>query len=511
MSNSSGGSRPPNVLFVTIDQWRADSLSCAGHPCALTPNIDALAERGVRFARHYAQAAPCGPSRASLLTGTYLHTHRSVDNGTPLSAHLTNLALELRAAGYDPTLFGYTDTTIDPRTVDDPDSPWLRTYEGVLPGFTVGTRLPEAAEEWVEWLRGHGYDFADVWDAYRQRDDVDATGRGASWAPTRYAAEHSEAAFLVERFGQWHTALGAGQPWFAHVTFLRPHPPYVAPAPYHDLIDPATVPEPVRHATVTEEGAEHPMVAGAMFVDVVRPPTAPVDMAQLQATYWGNLAEVDAQLGRLLDVVDAAGQADETLVVLTSDHGEQLGDHWLLQKLGFFEASYHVPLIVAGPGVADAAVGRVVDEHFTESVDVMPTILERCGVPVPSQCAGESLQPFLDGGVPERWREAAHWEWDFRDAAVHAPPDAGLTLENCVLAVHRERGRKYVHFAGLPPAFYDLDADPGELHNLAGNPARQAEVLECAQRLLSWRLSSDDQTLANLTATPEGMADLHSR
>lgn len=509
--SAAGGDRRPNILFVTIDQWRADSLSCAGHPCARTPNIDLLAARGVRFARHYAQAAPCGPSRASLLTGTYLHTHRSVGNGTPLPSHLTNLALELRAAGYDPTLFGYTDTTADPRTIDDPASPWLRTYEGVLPGFTVGTRLPEAAEEWVEWLRGHGYDFTDVWDAYRQRDDVDTTGRGASWAPTRYAAEHSEAAFLVERFGQWHASLDAGSPWCAHVTFLRPHPPYVAPAPYHDLIDPSSVPAPVRHATVEDEGAEHPMVAAAMFAEVVRPPSDPVDMAQLQATYWGNLAEVDAQFGRLLDLVDQAGQADETLVVLTSDHGEQLGDHWMLQKLGFFEASYHVPLLVAGPGVAvtaGGAAGAVVEEHFTEAVDVMPTILELCGLPVPSQCAGSSLRPFLEGTVPTRWREAAHWEWDFRDALAAAGVDVGIDLDQCVLAVRREKDRKYVHFAGLPPAFYDLAGDPDELHNLADDPSRQAEVLECAQRMLSWRLSSDDQTLANLTATPDGIVDL---
>lgn len=260
-----------NLLLVTIDQWRADSLGCAGHPAAVTPNIDRLASRGVRFARHYSQAAPCGPSRASLLTGTYLHQHRSVGNGTPLPADLTNLALELRRASYDPTLFGYTDTTVDPRTVDA-DSPWLSTFEGVLPGFTVNVRLPEAAEPWLEWLRAKGYEFDDVRDAYRQRNDADdpnASGKGASWAPVRYAAEHTEAAFLVERFGDWHAALG-DEAWSAHVTFLRPHPPYVAPEPYNDLIDPNDVDLPARHTTMEEEGAQHPMVAGAMFVEEIR-------------------------------------------------------------------------------------------------------------------------------------------------------------------------------------------------------------------------------------------------
>src|SRR6266700_1072324 len=124
----------PNVLFVTADQWRGDSLSCAGHPVVRTPNLDRLAASGARFARHFAQAAPCGPSRASLYTGMYLMNHRSVLNGTPLDARHDNVALMARRLGYEPALFGYTDTSIDPRTVAAGD-PRLFRYEGVLPGF----------------------------------------------------------------------------------------------------------------------------------------------------------------------------------------------------------------------------------------------------------------------------------------------------------------------------------------------------------------------------------------
>ena len=102
----------PNILLVTLDQWRGDCLGAAGHPVVRTPHLDRLAAEGIRFTSHYAQAAPCGPSRASLLTGTYQHVHRSVQNGTPLDARFTNLALEARAAGYDPVLFGHTDTTV---------------------------------------------------------------------------------------------------------------------------------------------------------------------------------------------------------------------------------------------------------------------------------------------------------------------------------------------------------------------------------------------------------------
>jgi len=494
-----------NVLLITIDQWRADSLGCGGHPVALTPNIDRLAARGVRFVRHYAQAAPCGPSRASLLTGMYQHRHRVVGNGTPLDARFTNLALEMAAAGYRPTLFGYTDTTVDPSVVERPDDPRLRTYEGVLPGFEVEVQLPEAADRWIEWLVTKGYDRpASVWDLYGDRDTTDAAGRGASWAPVRYSSDHTEAAFLVERFVEWHRAQPSDTPWFAHLTFLRPHPPYVAPAPFHDLIDPDDVPMPVRHADRRAEGAQHPLVAGAMFVPEAAAPDSDLDTRQLRATYWGMLAEVDEKLGWLLDDLDATDAAD-TLVVLTADHGEQLGDHWLIEKLGFFDESYHIPLIVSGPGVV---AGGVVDE-FTENVDLMPTILTAVGADVPGQCDGVALQPFLHGRAPSNWRDAAHWEWDWRDPVASQLLGVPLTMSN--LAVLRDRHGKYVHFAGMAPAFYDLDVDPHELHNVAEDPAYRDRVLEYAQRLLSWRMSTEDQTLARLVATSRGMIDLEAR
>jgi arylsulfatase A-like enzyme len=120
-----------NVLFITADQWRGDCLSVMGHRCLQTPHLDSLAADGILYKRHFAQASPCGPSRASLYTGMYLQNHRSVVNGTPLNARHTNVALEARKAGYDPALFGYTDVSADPRShaLNDPA---LRTYSSVL-------------------------------------------------------------------------------------------------------------------------------------------------------------------------------------------------------------------------------------------------------------------------------------------------------------------------------------------------------------------------------------------
>ena len=189
----------PNVLLVTLDQWRGDCLSTADHPMVQTPNLDAFAAQGVRFNAHYVQASPCGPSRASLLTGTYQHTNRVVFNGTPLAADFTNVALEARAGGYDPQLFGYTDITVDPRTVPD-DDPSLLTYEGPLPGFTVALDLRDDREAWYRWLEERGHDISDRERFLRPSEGEEIPeGRGSSWPPTVFSADETETAGTISR------------------------------------------------------------------------------------------------------------------------------------------------------------------------------------------------------------------------------------------------------------------------------------------------------------------------
>jgi arylsulfatase A-like enzyme len=221
------------------------------------------------------------------------------------------------------------------------------------------------------------------------------------------------------------------------------------------------------------------------------------------------MSEVDAQIGRLIDGLQARGAWDDTLVVLTSDHGEQLGDHWLTEKLGWFDQSYHIPLIVRDPRAdADATRGTVVTDRFTENVDVMPTILEWIGVVPPVQCDGASLLPLVHGASPSTWRDAVCWEWDFRDPTGRYTKEMfGLAVDECSLAVLRDEHGKYVHFTGLPPLFYDLDEDPDELHDRAADPAHAATVLAYAQRLLSLRMRNAERTLTGLLVTPMGVIE----
>ena len=207
------------------------------------------------FANHWAQAAPCGPSRACLYTGTYLSQNRSVLNGTPLDARFTNVALEARAAGYDPVLFGYTDTSIDPRTVPA-DDPRLRTYEGVLPGFRPVVDFPfEPLTPWIDWLVELGYERPErPHDIFRADPSFPgAADHFPTWAPPVYRAEHSETAYLTDRLLAWLDDQGDG-PWFAHASYLRPHPPYRAGG---------AVPRPLRPGRRAAAGAgRHPRAGG---------------------------------------------------------------------------------------------------------------------------------------------------------------------------------------------------------------------------------------------------------
>jgi arylsulfatase A-like enzyme len=497
--------RPLNVLFITADQWRAECLSVRNHPLVRTPNLDALAGEGVLFANHFANAAPCGPSRTSLHTGMYLQNHRSGTNGTPLEARHSNWAKEAAAAGYDPVLFGYTDTSLDPRELND-DDPWLRTYEGPLPGIRPLVLMGETPYPWTDWLKSKGFEVPEpIARAYSHRGaGPDYESGAAVPKPLAYPAEVDDTNFLVDRCIDY--IRDAKGPFIAHLSILRPHPPFIAPEPYNAMYDPVAVPGFSRLQTPAEEAVQHPWLAYQLSRREFRAPADEKKLRRMKAVYYGLMSEVDAALGRVFAMLKAEGRWDDTLIIFTSDHGEQMGDHWLLGKCGYFDASYRIPLIIRDPRrAANAGRGSVITS-FSENVDIMPTMLEAIDAPIPLQCDGSSLAPFLEGrGAPANWRSEAHWEFDFRDPAdAAAEQQLGLTLHQCTMNVIRDERFKYVHFTKLPPLLFDLGTDPGEFTNLAGEPSYVSVMLEYAQKLLSWRMNHDEQVLTHISLTHEG-------
>ena len=504
------GERKGNVLFITVDQWRGDSMSALGHPLVETPTLDALAAAGVLFANHWANTAPCGPSRASLHTGMYLQNHRSALNGTPLDARFTNVALEVRKAGYDPVLFGYTDTGVDPRTVA-PGDPRLKTYEGVLPGFRpiVNDPLDKGAVEWGKWLAARGREVPSNPQLLYKPDlsYPGASDHPYSWAPSQITAEETETAFMVEKLIEYLTAHG-DEPFFIHASFIRPHPPYLNPPGYHDLYSPDDIPPFVAHPTRAAERAMHPLNDVLLILPPLAAPDDEAERRQMRATYHGMQKEVDDQLGRLFAWLDNAGLTDNTLVVLTSDHGEMGGDHWCFEKAGYWDQSYYIPLVIRDPRPeANATRGSVV-RAYTENVDVMPTILDWLGCEIPNQADGWPLTPWLEGGAaPPNWRTEAHYEWDFRHPATKlAERYLSIPSAHCVLNVVRSDRYKYVQFAAdsrlLPPLLFDLAADPGQLTSVASSTEYRDVAWEMTQTLLQWRMRNDERTLVNQFLDP---------
>ncbi|MBB4952858.1 arylsulfatase A-like enzyme [Agrobacterium vitis] len=497
----------PNILLVTADQWRGDCLSAVGHDVVRTPNIDALAKEGVLFHKHFAGTAPCSPARASIYTGLYQMNHRVCRNGSPLDTRFDTIALAARRAGYDPTLFGYTDVSLDPRSLD-PADPHLTTYEGVLPGFSTGQLLLEDDRQWLSWLKTRR-------GGERPERDLHLTGTERPARPNReppaYSADETQTAFLTDAFLNWREE--QTRPWFAHISYLRPHPPFCVPEPYNRMFEPDVATKLVRHPTLEAEMAAHPLAA--LFLSRIPQSSflygaegracdwSPDEINTIRAIYYGMIAEVDAQFGRIMATLKHSGEWDNTIIIFTSDHAEMMGDHWMFGKGGFYDGSYHIPLVIRDPAHA-ATAGRIVD-NFTSSADLMPTLLQRLNIAAKNHQDGASLLPFLAGEHPAGWRDHAFWEFDFRDVATNVPEEAlGLKSSQCNLAVLRDHHFKYVHCAGLPPLLFDLQADPGELTNLADEPAHLATRLHYAEKLLALRAEHLDQTLAYTELWDEG-------
>lgn len=494
--------RVRNVLYIMCDQLRWDYLSCYGHPRLQTPHIDALAAQGVRFDRAYVQSPVCGPSRMSAYTGRYMSSHRSTWNFVPLPIDERTLGDYLGPAGVRVALAGKTHFVTDQAAMQlrgiAPHSVHGRSLlEGGfepfdrMDGVYVGRRSAEfLGTPYAGYLAARGFGGGNAWHDWVNSAEGPNGELLSGWQlrhahlPARIPEEHSETAYTTTRAIEFIRMQGE-QPWCLHLGYIKPHWPYVAPSPYHELYGADDVTAAVR--SERERTAAHPVYAAFMQ----RPESVSFARDEVRRhvipAYMGLVKQIDDHIGRLMRFLEQVGRLDDTLIVFTSDHGDYLGDHFLGEKELFHDASARVPLIVVDPDPAADATRGLVRKELVEAIDVLPTILHALGVEPPTHIIeGRSLLQWSRGdGSALPWRDMVVSELDyaFRTDTVDL---LGRSHHDCRAVMLFDGRWKYVHYDGYRPQLFDLRDDPDELVDLGEDAACEARRRGFHDRLFEW-------------------------
>jgi arylsulfatase A-like enzyme len=487
-----------NVLFIMCDQLRWDYLSATGHPHLHTPHIDRLAARGMLFDRCYTQSPICGPSRMSFYTGRYVSSHGSTWNNVPLKVGEMTIGDHLRPLGVRTALCGKTHMTADiegmRRLGIAPDSeigvlssecgfePWERD-DGLHPHG--GRYKPNEAYE--AHMKAKGWTEENPWDDVANSGEDDDGNLLSGWfldhsdKPARVADEDSETPYTVGRAMDFMREAG-DTPWCLHLSLIKPHWPYIVPAPYHDMYPPETH-LPVNRSE-EERASAHPVFGAFMQERVSLAFTNDTTRSRVIGAYMGLVKQIDDQMGVLLDFLDNEGLSEDTLIVFTSDHGDYLGDHWMGEKELFHDPSARVPLIVVDPSPEADKTRGTKSDALIEAIDLAPTFLDWYGGEAkPHILEGHSLLPVLHGHT-DKLRNVTISEYDYSMRGVRNR--LGLAVRDARLTMVFDGRWKFIWAETFRPMLYDLLTDPNELVDLGADPAFEAERVRLERALFDW-------------------------
>jgi len=427
--------KPKNLLYILSDEHNRDALGCYGHPLVQTPHLDALASRGVRFDAAYANCPICVPSRASLATGRYVHDIGYWDNAFPYEGRVPAWGHRLIAEGHQVDAIG----KLHYRSAEDDDG----FSHKIIPLNVVG---------------GVGDVMGSIRDPFPlrtgARDGVLEAGPGQS---TYLDYDVDIAAKAVEWLGEKAGSSASDKPWMLFVSFVCPHPPFVAPPELYDLYPLDQIPLPAQNRR--DEQPMHPALENLRQAMRYAEPFTEQQVRNVTAAYYGACTHLDLQIGKVLEALERLGLADDTRILYTSDHGESMGRRGLWGKFTMYEEASAVPLILAGPDVPQGEVSRDV----VSLVDCYPTILEGLGLPLTDEeqkLPGRSLWPIAQGNSLDRYAFSEY----------HAVASNGASY------MLRQGRFKYIYYVGHAPQLFDLEADPRETRDLAAS-ADHAQVL----------------------------------
>jgi choline-sulfatase len=452
-----------NVLFIISDQHQQKATGCYGHPFVKTPNIDKLAAAGTRFTTAYTNSAICVPSRAAIATGRYVHDTGCWDNAHPYIGQAKSWHHMLRENGLSATSIG----KLHFRNETDPTG----FIEQVAPMHIV-----DGIGDVRSCIK------RPMSPPFQASKTASRIGPGES----PYTEYDREIATLT---GDWLKAKadgGDGKPWALFCSFVCPHPPHIAPPEFYEMYPTDSLPVP---KLSEPDSPVHPWIhlqeRNRNHNDFLTDETRRI----LMASYYGCISYLDQNIGRVLDALADSGLADDTIVVYTTDHGENLGTRRLWGKSNMYEEACALPMIVAGP---DVPAGKVCRTPVTQ-VDIAPTILDATGLGYVAAAEGLPGRSMLElaqaGDDPDRVA--------FSEYYAAAADRAAFMIR---------KGRyKYIHYAGYDAELFDLETDPEELNNIAADPAHRAVAAEYEAILRSMvdPEALDEQTYREQTALVE--------
>ncbi len=449
-------SRPPNILLIMTDQQRPDTLGYRGVTPCQTPNIDRLAATGVSFDNAITPSPLCLPSRASLFTGLYPTQNDMMSNQT---GYLRNCEMldHFRAAGY---LINYAGK-------------W-HMGEGNIGDFT-DRHAGDSTPEYSRWCLDQG-----LIDGWMFNDPATRTSRSPSMSIPKVHCQNlpvdkTNEAYVTDFAIDMIRTRDKDQPFFQVCSYNGPHPPFMIPEPYFSMYDPKDVPMPENFGP---HKGEHRAHSESYYRDLFTDHGQNFDAWRASyAVYWGFVSMIDDFVGQLLGVLEEEGLWEDTIIVFTSDHGENLGAHGLWQKMVAFEESIRVPLIIKAPGRGIAA-----SQTPASLVDVAPTLAQLCGLPARSDWLGRDL-----------WQ--ADWNDNRRPAqfAMHRPIGDWMKVTDWRMI--KVDGYKYVWHRGMEEELFDLNIDPNEIHNLAKAEEFQEKMQSLRGELEHFLVQTNDLLL----------------
>jgi arylsulfatase A-like enzyme len=426
----------PNIIFFMTDDQRWDGMSCAGNEILKTPNMDRIAQEGIRFENMFVTTSLCGPSRASFLTGKYVHNHGVRVNGGELSLNQKTFPEWLKEAGYETAFIGK----------------WHNKDQG----------------------KGRGFDYTFGFEGQgRYYDPIISENFGPPQEYKGYVtdilADHAMKYLERER----------DKPFCLLLWFKAPHRSWLPAKRFENTYQDIKMPEPPTFNDTYEGRPDAVKNADMKIGDFDDVP----DLDTFLKNYYRTLLGVDENVGRILDTLDKLGYTNNTAVMYSGDNGFFLGEHHFFDKRLMYEPSIRVPLLVRYPKMIRPGT---TNQELVLNVDVAPTILDLAGVQVPSDANGRSMRPLLEGqSVP--WRKDFLYEY-YEYPAVH------MVRKNRGV---RTKRWKYIHYFEEPEEFelYDIQNDPYEVNNLYANPAYTDVVAQLKARMIELRRELKDPDL----------------